>query len=351
MSLDDFLKGKKSLNGFKEEKDPDIIGLDFDIISQEHKEGMQLADSCMIDEMSEHFAWMRGNQNCWTGFANRGKTQFNLYMDSVKALLSDWKFCIWSPEMRRANFVDGKVKIHYNRLAYEIMATMSGKTPFKHISEKFNIPFMNLDEKEHWYKWIKEHFIFLEPKEKKIDDIHDVFLRVYENYGVDAFLIDPFKNIDVDNGTRDDRHLHRAFAKFQDLAVRTNTVMNWIAHPKSGVSQVIQKGNESTAAICNQYMLAGGAAWDNSMDGIYTIHRPDILENKTSPNVEFINLKERDHLLVATPGTVEDITFDIKTRRYYFGGNCPLPFVEQPEKERFPETTVNFDEPQEQAPY
>ena len=92
MSLDKFLEGKKRLNGFHVEQDPDIIGLDFSIIEQEHSKGVQIADSCMIREMEECFAWMRGHQNCWTGFPNDGKTQFTLFMMIVKALKSDWKW-------------------------------------------------------------------------------------------------------------------------------------------------------------------------------------------------------------------------------------------------------------------
>lgn len=328
MSLSEFLKQKKSLSGFKNELDPDIIGLDLDIIRQEHINGMQIADHCRVDHMAKNFAWMRGNQNCFTGFANSGKTQFTLFMFSIKSKVDNWKWCIWSPEMRRANFVDGKVKVHYNRLAYELMATTSGKTPFEHVSKKFKVPFMTIEEKEFWFEWIRDHFIFLEPVERKIDNIYDTLHRVYDNYGVDGFLIDPYKNIDVEANVRDDHHLHRAFAKYQDLAVRTNTVMNWIAHPKSGVSRVATKNGVETAVPCNQYMLAGGAAWENSMDGIYSIHRPNILEDATDPAVEFYNLKERDQLLVAEKGIVKDIMFDVKTRRYIFNGYSPFGFNE-----------------------
>lgn len=344
MSLSEFLKSKKSLNGFKERVDPDIVGLDFDIISQEHENGVQMAESCCIDHMGKHFAWMRGNQNCFTGFANTGKTQGTLYLQTMKSFVDDWKWVIWSPEMRKANFVDGKVKVHYNRLAYEIMATMTGKTPFEHISKKFNIPFMTLDEKEHWVKWIEKHFIFLEPKEKKMDDIYNTMQRIYDDYGIDGILIDPFKNIEMDGNVRDDIFLHKAFAKFQDLAVTTNASMNWIAHPKSNVSRIVKKGNEEVLQVCNQYMLSGGAAWDNSMDGIYSWHRPNLLVDPSDSAVEFHNLKERDQLLVAEKGVVKDISFNMKTRRYLFDGYDPLDDnPKQKDENKFPTTGNETD--------
>ena len=324
MALKEFLDGKKSLKGFKAELDPDVVGLDFDIMKQDHANGVQIADHCMIDQMAGNFAWMRGHQNCWTGFPNDGKTQFTLFMMTVKSLMSGWKWVVWSPEMKGANFVDGKVKVHYNALAYDIMATITGKTPYKHIHEKYKIPMMTVDELQQQKEWIEKHFVFLDPKKKKVEDIEVVLKRVYEREGYDGILIDPFKNIEAETSKREDQHLNNVFSRFKDWAVEINASMNWIAHPKSGVSRVVKKGNEEVLVPCNQYMLAGGAAWDNGMDGIYSIQRPNALYDITDNRVTFHNLKQRMQDLVADRGMVQDITFDIKKRRYYFDGYSPL---------------------------
>ena len=351
MSLDKFLKGKKSLKGFKEELDPDVVGLDFEIMKQDHANGVQIADHCMIDQMSSHFAWMRGHQNCWTGFPNDGKTQFTLFMMTVKSLMSGWKWVVWSPEMKGANFVDGKVKVHYNTLAYDIMATITGKTPYKHTHEKYHIPMMTVDELQQQKEWIEDHFIFLDPKKKKVEDIEVVLKRVYERQGYDGILIDPFKNIEAETNKREDQHLNNVFSRFKDWAVEINASMNWIAHPKSGVSRVVKKGNDEILVPCNQYMLAGGAAWDNGMDGIYSIQRPNALEDITSPLVTFHNLKQRMQDLVADRGSVENISFDIKKRRYYFNGYSPLGFEEQPKQEALPIDNSHISEFDSDAPF
>jgi len=328
MALDDFLKKRSNFTGFTDQKDPDIIGLDFGIMEQEHVKGVQVADSCMIDQMKENFAWMKGHQNCWTGFPNDGKTQFTLFMMMIKSLKSKWKWVIWSPEMKAASYVDGKIKIHYNRLAYDLMASLSGKTPYKHVNEKFKIPLMSIEEKRQQKEWIENHFIFLDPKKKDIKSIYETLKRVWNNHGYDGILIDPFKNIEAEHNVRDDKHLHDVFSKFKDFAVETNTVMNWIAHPKSNVNRVVNKGGQEILVPCNQYMLAGGAAWDNSMDGIYSIQRPNSLEDIKDPSVVFHNLKQRSQEVVADRGMVQDIEFDIKTRRYLFDGHSPLGFAE-----------------------
>lgn len=341
MSFKEFIKNKKSLSGFKEEADPDVIGLDFDIMKQDHVNGVQIADSCEVQGMKTNFAWMRGDQNCWTGFPNDGKTQFALYMKIIKSIVSGWKWALWSPEMKGANFVDGKVKTHYNFLAYDIMATITGKTPYKHIHEKYNgkVPFMTIEEIRHQKEWIDKHFIFLDPRKKKIEDIEIVLNRVYDIEGYDGIFIDPFKNIEAAPTKREDQHLNNVFSRMKENAIEKNISMNWIAHPKSGINRV---NHEGVLIPCNQYMLAGGAAWDNGMDGIYSIQRPNALNDINSPDVAFHNLKQKKQDLVCERGTVDNIEFDIKTRRYIFngvdilnrGGNY---------NNSFPEGANNFD--------
>ncbi len=321
MSLKEFIKSKPNLKGFHVEADPDTIGLDFNIMKQEHKNGVQLADPCRIDQMKEHFAWKRGHQNAHIGFPNSGKTQMVMFLMLVKSLRDNWKWAIWSPEMRSANFVDGKVKKNYNDMAYDLMATRSGKTPYKHVSEKFGVPLMSLEEMEEGNQWIKDHFIFLDPENRKIDALYETIVRIYETYGCDGFLFDPYKNVEQDPNVRDDIHLHRTFAKFTDLTLETNTVMNWIAHPRSGVTRV---DKNDKLMVCNQYMISGGAAWDDSMDGIFSYHRPNVLEDLNDPWVQWFNLKQRKQELVARRGMVDEIYFDIKKRRYYFSNYDPI---------------------------
>ena len=317
-NLKQFLKSKSNLKGFKEEKDSDIIGLDIDIMKQDHANGVQIGEDCMIPKMRENFAWMRGHQNCWTGFPNDGKTEFTLFMMLIKALKSDWKWVIWSPEMKGANFVDGKIKVHYNILAYSLMSTLTSKTPYKHINEKYGIPLLTIDEMQELNKWIEEHFIFLDPQETKIDDIYNLLKRVFDKQGFDGVLIDPFKNIEPEPNKRDDQHLHQVFKRFKEFSIETNSSMNWVAHPKSGVTRVDNNGDLNP---CNQYMLSGGAAWDNSMDGIYSIQRPNPFDEYDSNLTTFHNLKQRMQELVCQRGKVQDIRFDIKTRRYLFDGS------------------------------
>lgn len=324
MGLSEFLKERSTKTGYKEEQDPDIVSLDFNIMEQDYTKGVQKGEETGIKEMDDNFSWMRGHQNCWTGWANDGKTTFLTYMMIIKSLTSGWKWCIWSPEMKKANFVDGKIKTHFNVIAYEMMATISGKTPYKHISEKHNIPLLNMEEIQFLKEWIEKYFIFLDPKQRDIKYVIEMHKRIYEKVGFDGFLLDPYKNISAEVGKRDDQHLSDVFAQISDASIATNSVFNWIAHPKSNVSRVTMNKDKPEVAPCNQYMLSGGAAWDNSMDGIYTPLRPYTMEDVTDNRVVFHNMKQRMQELTAQRGKVEGITFDIKKRRYLFDGRDRL---------------------------
>lgn len=251
-------------------------------------------------------------------------TSFLSYMMIIKSLRDGWRWCIWSPEMKKANFVDGKIKTHFNVIAYEMMSTITGKTPYKHVAEKFQIPLLSLDDIQLLKEWIQNHFIFLDPAQRDIGYVIQMHKRIFETYGFDGFLLDPYKNIKAEIGKRDDQHLSDVFAQIQEASIETNSVFNWIAHPKSGVSRVHETESGTEIAPCTQYMLSGGAAWDNSMDGIYTPLRPYTVNDLTDNRVRFYNLKQRMQELTAQRGCVEDITFDIKKRRYIFNYRDPL---------------------------
>ena len=165
-------------------------------------------------------------------------------------------------------------------------------------------------------------------------------------------MIDPFKNIEAETNKRDDQHLSDVFSRFKDYAVEINASMNWIAHPKSGVSRVAKTSNGEILVPCNQYMLSGGAAWDNGMDGIYSIQRPNTLVDITDNAVAFHNLKQRQQELTCDRGVVTDITFDVKTRRYHFNGNNPfgLPTISKP-IETLPNTGEELNSFEKGAPF
>jgi len=319
MGLKEFIQNKENnQTGFNMDKriNPDICEISENLLINEFDNGVQIADKCDIEPLKNVFSWKRGFQNCFTGYPNEGKTQFTLFLMTVKSLKSGWKWVFWSPEMKSASFHNGTVEVHYNDLVNDIIAICSGLTVYKHIAEKYKAPRITKETYLYWVKWVKEHFICLDPKNNHIDHIYDLLMNTYEKQGFDGILIDPFKNVGLDEGGRDDQKLDKLFYKFKDLAIRTNTVMNWIAHPKANVQREI----DGEKQVCSQYMLLGGASWDNNMDGIYSVFRPNTILDIKDTTVNFHNLKQRKQDLTTERGSFNEINFDVKTKRYTFEG-------------------------------
>jgi hypothetical protein len=315
MSLIKFLQTKKQQQVKNLILDDLVVDVNEEILLHEYREGVQVAESCRVSGLTSVFSWKRGFQNCFTAYPNDGKTMLALYLMTQKSLHDGWKWVFWSPEMKSASFINDRIFVHYNDLINEIVWIVSGQTPYKHFADKYFIPQVNEAEYIRIIKWAKEHFIPLDPKDKTADGIYTSLLKYFEKSGFDGILVDPFKNIQYDGKVRDDIHMEQIFAKFKDLAIQTNSVMNWIAHPKAGGERM----KDGVLQPVTPWMLNGGAAWDNSMDGIYSVFRPDIKTDPRSPRVNFINMKQRKQELTTERG-ISDGMFDIKTRRYTFIG-------------------------------
>lgn len=318
MSLKDFIKNNKDHKTGSEinRVNPDVCEISRELLLNEFDNGVQKGESSGVRELDEVYKILRGSQNCFTGYPNDGKTTFKLFLMTVKSLKDGWKWCFWSPEMKSASFYNGNVEVHYNDLVNQIISTVSGKPVYEHISQKYNLPRISKSEYMELIEWVKKHFICLDPKNTHIDHIYDLLLRTYEKEGYDGILIDPFKNVTMDEGGRDDQKLDKLFSRFKDLAIRTNAVMDWIAHPKANIE--IEK--DGVRVPCDQYKLLGGAAWNNGMDGIYTTFRPNILSDIRDPSAEFHNLKQRKQELTTERGIYPHIVYNIKTSRYLFNG-------------------------------
>jgi hypothetical protein len=218
--------------------------------------------------------------------------------------------------------LDGKIKTSGSDIVDELVFMLTGRSPYLHYQKLYNIQQMPEKEYLEAVRWVKKHFIIINPKQRKYQDLLDNFRYFYDVYKFDGALVDPFKNLDHNESEgRFDLYLDRVFSDTKEFSLETDTSMNWIAHPKA---QVDPKNQDGTFKVCTQYMLSGGAAWNNSMDGIYSIYRPYKHDKATDPRVTFLNLKQRKQQLVGRVGKYDKIEFLFETNRYYFDGFCPI---------------------------
>lgn len=309
---------------------------DLALMVREFDEGKEIGEPCGIDAMAEIFSWKRGFINCFTGFPNDGKSTFTLFLMLVKAIRDGWKWCIWSPEMISSHLDKGKILYTGSDIYDELIYMKTGKTPYKHVAKKYFIKQLTLEEYMEEIEWVEKYFFVIYPKQREYKDIMASFKFMYDKFKIDGFIVDPFKSFKQEQNGRTDLVLDELFTTTKEFAIQTHSSFNFIAHPAHQKEVKEKDGpNKGRYKIVNQHMLAGGASWDNNMDGIYSIYRPERHLNVNDPKVHFINLKQRKALLVARRGICETIEFDFLRNRYFFNDICPIDgsFSRKKEKE------------------
>lgn len=301
-----------------------ILPIDMASQMEEFEKGKAIGENARIPVLHENFSWKKSFVNCWTGWPNDGKSTFFQFMALMKSIVDGWKWCLWSPEMYNGiKGPSGKMIISASDIIDEIVFMKTGRNPYKHFEQKYGVKQMKREEYIQALEWVQDHFVFINPKERQFKNLIDNFRYIFEHYGVDGFLVDPFKNINhgEEGSGRFDLYLDQIFSETKEFALETDTSFNYIAHPKG---QVDAKNPDGSYKLCSQFMLAGGAAWNNNMDGIFSIYRPHKHKDPKDPRVTFFNLKQRKQQLVGRAGAYDKIEFQFETNRFYFDGHCPI---------------------------
>lgn len=305
---------------------PAYIPADIPSLLREWNEGEQVGTTSRVMELDDIFKWMPGTINGWYGWANDGKGTFFDFLAVMNAMFDGGKFCMLKQEdMSSTKYKDQAAKITANRIHKSLVWTYTGKTPYAHYAKRYGVTQLQKDEYMQALNWMEDHFFVIYPQDRRHGSVLQQFKFMYEKYGCNKFLIDPWKSIILQSdrkNLRGDELLNEAFIEQKEFALTTNSAVHNIAHPKS-ISDVMDKNGKYK--VVNQFMIAGGAAWDNNMDSQYSIYRPERHLNPSDTKVHFYNLKQRNaEEVLAKRGMYDHIRFDPITKRYFFNGICPL---------------------------
>ena len=194
--------------------------------------------------------------------------------------------------------------------------TLAGKTPYGYYASK-HYPLdgaLQETEIEQYYNWVCDHFVFLHVNDRTPAGIMEAFNDYDKDFNFDGFLIDPWKSVKQDITTRSDIWLEDTLMSFKEFSYETNSIMNFIVHPKALKDYKDQDGN---FRVITPFDLNGGAAWSNSMDVIISLRR---LEERT----EWYSQKIRKQHLIGDRGSYESINFNMDKYRFDFAGNDPF---------------------------
>ena len=189
-----------------------------------------------------------------TGYPSSGKSNF---VDQIMVNLArdeDWKFAVCSFE--------NQPEIHISRLMelYTKRRFFDGKDR------------MTQTEKERAFKWVNDHFIFIDTggdEPSTIESILDRTKAAIRRMGVRGMVIDPYNYIDLKHNSTETEAISSMLSKVQKF-VKTYDMHCWfVAHPskiqRSGVEQPRPDGMS----------IAGSMAWWAKTDCGLTVHRKE----------------------------------------------------------------------------
>jgi len=228
------------------------------------QKGLTQGSTTQYGEIDQMFKWKKKEQNLFSGYGNAGKTSFVLHLMLVKSMYDGWKWGIFSPE---------------NFPATDFFIDLVEMYVGKHVDDRRG---MKMTESEYVeaMEFLQDHFIYVYPPDiQDISTIHDIFRRLHLQHGLDGVLIDPFNQLDnlFEGNSRDDQILSVILKETKRFALMNNLSYNIIAHPKN-----VMPDKEGKRPDVEVWHLAGGAMWNNKMDNIVMLDRPEWYKDKTS---------------------------------------------------------------------
>lgn len=265
-----------------------------------YNSGQTQGQTTQYRELDVAFKWKKKELNLWAGYGNYGKTTMFLHLAMIKSMYDDWKWAIFSPENFPASdfFID-------------LIEMYVGKS----VDERFGaLNKMSAQEFAEAQEFIQDHIIYVYPPDvQNIEAVHAIFKKLHLKHGLDGVVIDPFNQLDdLFSGTsRDDQILSIMLKEMKRFALMNNLSYNVIAHPKN-----VMPDKDGKRPDVEVWHLAGGAMWNNKMDNILTVERPEWWQNKKSAWTRIKTHKIKRRRTGGTAG--EEIDFDYLPRRSSF---------------------------------
>jgi VirE N-terminal domain/DnaB-like helicase C terminal domain len=277
--------------------------------------GKKRGSTTHFTNFDKNFTWKEKDITLIIGSGNAGKTEFATQLMLMKSHFDDWKWAVFTPE----NYPEDEF---YDTLIHAYI----GKTTDPHYKDQQ----MSMEEYEKGYRFIRSHFFYVYPDEEShnIEEVESHFSFYIETQNINGVLLDPFNQLDIDFSIRDDQFLSKFLKERKNFAKKYNIHYVITSHPKT----MQRDKNTGEYPVVNLYDIAGGAMWNNKIDNLLSVHRPNRMKDPKDTSVEIHTLKIKKQKLVGIPGIC---SFDYKriTNRYYQDGINPLESSHNFEKE------------------
>lgn len=258
--------------------------------------GRIVGETTNYPDLDKIFRWKRKDVGLVIGHGNYGKTQFWVHLMLVKSLYDNWRWAIFCPENYPAtDFYIDVIEMYVG----------------KHIDNRMGNK-MSQDELYEAIDFFNDHFIYVYPDEAHdLQTILTIFRSLILRHGIDGFLIDPWNQLDHIIDNREDLYLSKALKDIKRFALINDVVFSIIAHPKT-----IAPNKDNELPEIQVWHIAGGIMWNNKLDFIASVERPEWYSNKQSGLTKFKTHKIKRR---RTGGALGECEFDyvLKESRYY----------------------------------
>jgi twinkle protein len=263
----------------------------FDKVNALYDKGLPRGEKTGFQTVDELYTIVPGQLSIVTGAPGSGKSSFidNVLVNLAKG--KNWRIAVCSFE--------NPPEVHVAKLA-----AIVGRQPF------FSgpTPRMAPEKVTKVLSWVRTHFSFLHQSDgtlSSLDEILDLAKAAVMRYGIRGLVIDPYNFLDRGQANETD-WVSDALTKLKVFAMAHDVHVWLCAHPTK-----LRRKEDGTFPVPTGYDIAGSAHFFNKADMGITIHRPDLLENKT----EFHSWKVR----FSFTGKVGkcDLSYDVATGLYW----------------------------------
>ncbi len=209
------------------------------------------------DNLAELVTLEPGHTTLVTGCPTAGKSTWVNALLNHMAMGYDWRAGFCSPEFH---------PVKYHILRY--IETYQGESASAKSKAK-----MSRDDYEAAKVWVKDHMFFMEPesaKDRTLGFVLSMAKRLYEEKGINAFVIDPWASLMRTKiaGDRADEQLARELNPVIEFGLKTKVTPIIVIHP-----HMMLPDKEGKYPVVKPYDLAGGAMWYNLAYNIFSLHR------------------------------------------------------------------------------
>lgn len=186
---------------------------------------------------------------------------------------------------------------------------------------------MPIEEYKQAMEFVKKHFFLIFPrKDFQLDSIFNRAKYLVKTKGIRSLIIDPYNTVQhkLRAGEREDLYISRFMSELKRFALDYNISIHLVAHQVTPI-----KDNDGRYIKPDVNRIKGGGTFADKADNVMFIWRPERALDFSNTLVTFGSQKIKKQKLVGIPQEINDISFNVREQRYYYGGKTPFKEVDE----------------------